>query len=301
MKIKCEYCSSYFDDELENCPNCGCINNNIRRTSTGVPRTIEELKQWCVDKNIPYEKLGFRIGEDYRGPKAFGIYQNLATGNYVVYKQKLNATRAIRYEGKDEAYAVYELYLKIKEVAALSAKPKQKQNKRIENPNIDWREINYYKQVNKRKSLKDFGKTIFSFFLLLARWYIIIMMIITPICGMISCSESLYYNVLDSDKGYYKYQDDTYYRYKGNWYRWESDGRYWDYEANIDFEDNYKDYFDTNEYNAYFYEYSDFEDSDHYNSFLDDDSDWGDDDWDYDYDYDTDWDYDYDYDWDSDW
>lgn len=80
------------------------------------PKTIEELKQWYVAHNLPDEMITrFFIGKNYQEPKAFGIYQEPATGDFVVYKNKANGTRAERYRGKNEAYAVTELWLKLKE------------------------------------------------------------------------------------------------------------------------------------------------------------------------------------------
>ena len=55
----------------------------------------------------------FFIGIDYRQPRAFGIYQ--AGNEFIVYKNKADGTRAVRYQGTDEAYAVNELYLKLKD------------------------------------------------------------------------------------------------------------------------------------------------------------------------------------------
>ena len=38
------------------------------------PKTIEELKQWYIDRNLPAERVTrFFIGKDYKGSKAFGI------------------------------------------------------------------------------------------------------------------------------------------------------------------------------------------------------------------------------------
>ena len=58
------------------------------------------------------------IGEDYKEPKAFGIYRDAASGHFVVYKNKADGQRAVRYEGMDEAYAVNELYQKIRSMVA---------------------------------------------------------------------------------------------------------------------------------------------------------------------------------------
>ncbi len=115
MQIKCDYCGEYFSDTEEQCPFCGAPNEQINRTATGVPKTIEELKQFAFDKHIPLEKIRFFIGIDYREPKAFGIYKDEITGNFIVYKNKSDGVRAVRYEGKDEAYAVNEIYQKLRE------------------------------------------------------------------------------------------------------------------------------------------------------------------------------------------
>lgn len=113
MKVKCEYCGSMIDDQSAYCPNCGSPNKNIRRTHDKTPKTIEELQQWYQDRNLPpYETTRFFIGENYQGKRAFGIYRD--GDEVVVYKNKDDGTRAIRYQGTDEAYGVNELYLKLK-------------------------------------------------------------------------------------------------------------------------------------------------------------------------------------------
>lgn len=116
MKITCEYCGNLFDDTNANCPHCGAPNKGVVRKSGGQPVTIEELKQWYASKGLPpYETTRFFIGQDYRKPKAFGIYKDEKTGNCVVYKNKADGSRAVRYEGTDEAYAVNELYQRLKQ------------------------------------------------------------------------------------------------------------------------------------------------------------------------------------------
>lgn len=115
MQVKCNYCGSFIDEALETCPNCGAPNENIKRAASGVPRTIEELKAFCKEKNIPLDKFHFHIGEDYRGPQAFGIYYDDTAKEYVVYKNKSDGSRAVRYHGHDEGYAVNEIYQKLKE------------------------------------------------------------------------------------------------------------------------------------------------------------------------------------------
>nr|MCR5107274.1 glycosyltransferase family 39 protein [Lachnospiraceae bacterium] len=114
----CDFCNAQYDDSLDNCPHCGAPNSSVRR-GEGVPRTIEELKKWYTDHNLPPEETTrFFIGTDYKKPKAFGIYKDGNSGDYVVYKNKADGSRAVRYQGKDESYAVNEIYQKLKDEIA---------------------------------------------------------------------------------------------------------------------------------------------------------------------------------------
>ena len=115
MQIKCTYCGQFISDTDPVCPYCAAPNELLKRASDGIPRTMVELKAWALEKKYPIGAMRVFIGVDYREPRAYGIYQDEATGNFSVYKNKADGSRAIRYEGKDEAYAVNELYMKIKE------------------------------------------------------------------------------------------------------------------------------------------------------------------------------------------
>ena len=88
MKIKCDWCGSWINDFDQVCPNCGGVNNNYNRHANGVPQTIEELKAWAKEMNLPLEEMRTFIGEDYKGAKAFGIYKDETDGTFVVYKNK---------------------------------------------------------------------------------------------------------------------------------------------------------------------------------------------------------------------
>lgn len=111
---KCRYCGAVVSSEERYCPNCGAPNEGFvadseRRIYT--PGTIEELKEYCAERNMPLLRMRFFIGEDQREPKAYGIYRD---GNdFIVYKNKADGQRAIRYQGPDEAHAVRELFLKL--------------------------------------------------------------------------------------------------------------------------------------------------------------------------------------------
>lgn len=116
MKIKCNYCSASFDDYLAECPYCGAPNEGVVRTVSDQPLTIEQLQDWYKSKGLPpYETTRFFIGIDYKQPRAFGIYKEPDTGKVVVYKNKDNGERAIRYQGTDEAYGVNELFQRLKQ------------------------------------------------------------------------------------------------------------------------------------------------------------------------------------------
>ena len=102
MEVKCEYCGSMIDDKLEKCPNCGAPNEHMKRMVNGTPKTIAELADWYKARKLPpYETTRFFIGINYKEPRAFGIYEE--NGEFIVYKNKDDGSRAIRYQGKDEA------------------------------------------------------------------------------------------------------------------------------------------------------------------------------------------------------
>lgn len=113
MQVKCEYCGNLIDDKMDKCPSCGAANKNMKRMTSSTPKTIAELEQWYKDRNLPpYETTRFFIGINYKEKRAFGIYKD--GDEFIVYKNKDDGTRAIRYQGTDEQYAVNELYLKLK-------------------------------------------------------------------------------------------------------------------------------------------------------------------------------------------
>ena len=78
------------------------------------PKTIEELRIWFRENGYEPATTRFFVGVDFRAPKAFGIYKN-ELGEFVVYKNKADGTRVIRYQGDDEEFAVHELYQRFQE------------------------------------------------------------------------------------------------------------------------------------------------------------------------------------------
>lgn len=113
---QCKYCGSAVSSSDQNCPNCGAPNEGyVAETKRQIflPVTIDELKEYCAERGMPLLKMRFFIGEDYRHPRAFGIYKD--GKEYIVYKNKSDGSRAVRYKGPDEKYAVSELLAKLLE------------------------------------------------------------------------------------------------------------------------------------------------------------------------------------------
>ncbi|MCR4641167.1 MAG: hypothetical protein K5697_03940 [Lachnospiraceae bacterium] len=303
MDVKCDYCAGFFDDTLTECPHCGAANNHIRRMSEGIPKTIEELQQYCTDHKVPVQQMHFHIGEDYKGPKAFGIYRN--GDQIVVYKNKADGSRAVRYSGRDEAYAVNEIFQKMrteyngaKEAntgPSRSGTPNARSHRSpgVHKPNV----VNslpegHFKDKqearNKRLRMRKIRKIVIACAIIFA----------------IICIFAAYSGGTHS--GYYKYNGNYYYNQRGSWYLFDTVTSGWmttDRPA-----DDISDYYES----SYFsddYGIGDFSDSDYYeessysSSYDDDDDDrwsssWDDDD---DWDYDSSWDWDSGSDWDSDW
>ena len=114
---KCKFCGGVVRSDERKCPQCGAENENfVADTSRSVflPKTIPELQEYCAERGMPLLRMRFFIGEDYRRPKAYGIYRD--GSDFVAYKNKADGSRSIRYRGPDEAYAVRALYEKLLEM-----------------------------------------------------------------------------------------------------------------------------------------------------------------------------------------
>ncbi len=110
----CPYCGASVRSDEAKCPGCGAPNEFFVAGGASAdlrPRTLEELKDFCAVRDIPLQKLRFFLGEDYRQPRAYGIYRD--GGTYIVYKNKSDGSRSVRYQGPDEEYAVRTLYEKL--------------------------------------------------------------------------------------------------------------------------------------------------------------------------------------------
>lgn len=273
MKIKCDYCGSIIEEQNENCPNCGATLNGVNRFAKEQPQTIEELKEWYIARNLPPEEVTrFFIGKNITDARAFGIYRDSA-GDYIVYKNKADGTRSVRYQGTDEAYAVNELYQKLKsEIAERKNRSASRQySEREENSTGK-------KKANTRNKLTGiYCGCIFA----------------VALCGAVMANRDK-----APSRGYYQYDDSTYYHQNSSWYYYDEDSDDWNVlEDDAVPEELYSD--DDGEYLTNQHDGKSFEDSIWY---VEDSYDDYDDDWDNDYDWDSgsDWDSGG-TDWDSDW
>ena len=273
---KCFHCGEPLSKKDKVCPRCGA-----KVTAPGEPRTIYELRWFCAQHNMPLAQMRFFLGEDYEGPRAFGIYQD-DDGDYVVYKNKADGVRSVRYKGPDEAHAVHEIYQKLlSEITQRKGggRPAPKRGKTAPN----------------RAKKRGAGTKVF----LLSALMMLALMIGTVFVAL--------WKDRGPRSGYYAYDDGYYYSQYGNWYYYDDDDWY-PWEVDDTLRENYGDYYVGRAYDDsygaedfcysdYYYEPDDSWDDDSDDTW-DDDSDYTwDDDWDDDWD---DWD-DGDTDWDSDW
>ncbi len=213
---QCKYCGSTVSSDEKCCPNCGSPNDGyVADTERRVflPKTIEELKEYCAERGMPLLKMRFFIGEDYRQPKAFGIYRD--GEDVIVYKNKANGQRAVRYRGPDEEFAVSELFAKLlDECHNRGIYPDGKLPERSSSGG----------RKRKQKSSS----------LLLPVLVIVFSLLISTVASSCAHKKDGYYSTGDGTV-YYHYGSDWYYTYDDN------DAGYW-YESNDFPVENYEDY-----------------------------------------------------------
>ena len=305
MKITCPYCGNLFESSNAQCPHCLAPNDQHPDTTDASPSTIDELRRWYSNRHLPpYEVTRFFIGENVKEPRAFGIYRD---GNKViVYKNKDNGQRAIRYQGSDEGYAVSEIFSKLKEEIL-----HQKQqnfgsgSSALQDVQPESIEQSVQSPVQPQRRQTSLLKKLLIFFAIL----LLVSML------MRSCSST---PTADLSPGYYNYDGGTYYHTQqdDSWYSYDNGS--WSPIHNIPgvIIQSGSDYFSGS---GYHYSssygvpyYSDFSESEYYDDYADSwepsssssssSSSWSsyDDDDDWDWDSSDSWDSGYS-DWDSDW
>ncbi|MCR5294536.1 MAG: hypothetical protein K6E30_05105 [Lachnospiraceae bacterium] len=243
--------------------------------------SIGELKQKCAEKNMPLEKMRFFIGEDRKEPRCFGVYQDPESGDWIVYKNKDNGERAVRYQGKDEARAAQEIWAKI---GAETVRRKRYKS-------------NPYDEEELTRDLSGSGRKPFAF--KLPEW------LDWQTAGFAVCMIATAFFIWQDIKpssarsnGYYQVGEALFYSLDDDWYYYDS-GDWSRYSDTLALEDDsylgnyysFEDPYDAFSYTEYYQEAYEYDGDDWQADEYDDD--------DYDYDYD-DWDAG-DTDWGSDW
>ena len=314
MKIKCDYCGNTYEDTLAQCPHCGAPNGS-RHKNDKKPRTIEQLQEWYKARNLPpYETTRFFIGINHEGPRAFGIYKD-DNGDVVVYKNKDNGERAIRYQGGDEEYAVNELYQKLKDEIVHQKQLNEKHHGK-----------NGYTYTPSQEEIQDAEREARVDKMLKKGCLQLFLMMVLPFFIILTVFTGFLYHYMDShgylkdpmETGYYTYEDTTYYYDDDHddWYYYDNDYEVWErtYESDPKvqaIEEDYDSYYTTDTWDSSMmfppatdspvYEDTQEEHRQSYqNSHSDNDNSWNDNDSDYDWGNDDSWDSD-DTDWDSDW
>ncbi|MBQ9459362.1 MAG: hypothetical protein IJU66_05455 [Oscillospiraceae bacterium] len=287
----CDCCGKPIPDDAGVCPHCGAEQQEDIRL-TKIPETIDELRAFCDAKHMPLERMRFFIGEDDRGARAFGIYRG-EDGDCVVYKNKSDGTRAVRYKGPDEKRAVRELYEKLKSETELRrGEPRQGASTRV----LPDAPSSAPRRGGAKLSLGDVLER------LLGHWKLILLVLLAAAAVR---------GIFSPNSGYYRYRDDMYYYYRNHWYFYDDAVNGWEraYDVPEYLKDNWNDYWDSEEYDIAYgvldFTYTDYYNDDHFSLFgsggyddYDSGGSYDDYDWD-DYDYDS-WDSG-DTDWDSDW
>ena len=273
-KHTCEYCGAPLRTEDQVCPNCGAPNpfcqpqekpEEAKQYSVYYPQTIRDLQIYCSERGMPLEKMRFFVGQDFQEPRAFGIYQD--DGEFVVYKNKADGSRAVRYRGKDEAHAVSELYEKLMQECynrGIYPDGKPVDLSRTENPSASHRS-------------RAAG---------LMRSAVSLVVAASMVYGVYAYVHGL---VSHQNDGYYRYDNEVYYRYGDDWYLDNGNGSWTtlDYEPITDYSDYYAgDQYDSSWGGTDFRESkqweqiqeSDSSDSSDYDSWDSNDTDW-DSDW----------------------
>ena len=280
---KCPYCGGVVRSDAAKCPGCGAPNElYVADTPRTIfqPKTIEELQEYCAERGMPLLRMRFFIGEDFKEPRAFGIYRD--GNNVVVYKNKADGSRAIRYSGPDEARGVGELYQKLlQECHNRGIYPDGKPAEPVSRSGSGG-------ASGGRKR----GKRNLPGFILLAL-FLAVMLVFSAMGGISNHRRHAY-------DGYYAFSDEqVYYRYGDDWYAsdYGDEENDWDF-ASFDPPEDYEDYKLGSRWDSD-WGVGDFKDSDTWEYVHPSSSGSSSYDDDYDSDYD-DWDSG-DTDWDSDW
>lgn len=228
---KCDYCGATIATNNKVCPNCGASNPlyvvDEDRIITD-PQTIEELQEYCAERGMPLARMRFFIGVDFKDPKAFGIYRE-NDGDVVVYKNKADGTRAIRYKGKDERHAVNEIYGKLlEECHNRGIYPDGKSSSPYMSRRMGQGSAYTRSTLNTSFTPSDFSSNYVNGAKRGCRGASVAIIIWVSIMAF----SMIFIHIKTSEaknhpRGYYKYEDDMYFRQGNNWYYYDDSDNDW--------------------------------------------------------------------------
>ena len=250
---KCRFCGNPVASDRKKCPACGAANELYVEHEVSLPYapgSISDLKDWCSERGIPLSRMRFFIGEDFKEPRAFGIYQD--GRDFVVYKNKADGKRAVRYRGPDEEHAVNELFMKLMdECHQRGIYPDGK-------PDAAAMEAAEERKRKDAAAVKKFKRIFITFFVSI--WVLVL--------GVLGTVFYLGHKAHAGD-GYYRMSDNSlYYRYGGSWYYNDFDAGWTRSDPPAD---NYGDYYVGSDYDSD-WGGTDFEESDSWKSIHSDNS-----------------------------
>lgn len=216
MDKKMVYRPDLAEDAEEFCPLCGAPvvmeEETLEQDNTPeqevVPETIAALRELCVSRSVDAESRGFFLDSNREHHGGYGIYLD-NDGDFVFYKNHSSGEKSIRYKGKDEAYAVRELYGRMKKDGCFPLTVKKNQPK--ENSSHGHHRSG---SSGKHRRVQRKKRVVIAVALLL-------------VLAVSAAAVYVWYANQPKD-GYYHYHDDYYYLQKGSWYCYNSVMEKWE-------------------------------------------------------------------------
>ena len=101
-----------IEETADKCPFCGATNNAVKRTADKTPKQSPNYSSGIrTDTCRRMRQQDFLLASIIRNQKHL-VFIRMATSS--LYTKQGKRRTCIRYQGTDEAYAVNELYLKLK-------------------------------------------------------------------------------------------------------------------------------------------------------------------------------------------
>lgn len=238
MDQKIVYRPDLAEDATEFCPLCGAPVAPVEEPAPEpaapaqpetTPRTVEELMALCASHDVPPVSQRFFIGADEKDTPGYGLFLD-EFGDYVFYHNHSSGDRAIRYKGRDEGYAVEEMYRRMK-AAHLFYRPvaRQENSSRSVHHHTHSSQSRHRRQQIRRR-----------------RWAIAIAAVVVLCCV---AAVVLRWRALQPKDGYYHYQGRYYYLQHRQWYAYDSVMDKWgETEANPTIVANYQVYYRSTYY-----------------------------------------------------